>query len=111
MLKPLSGRKIHKPAALSLRLKFIIVISLCLLVTMTASIWFLGTVQAKTFEAETRQRSEIVANFGEANRKFVSKHLRPTVEKYTKDHGLNKIQKFFEKSAASPRFSQKTFAG
>ena len=52
---------------------------------MTISIWYLGNVQAKAFEREARHRSEIVANFGEANRKFVSNQLRPAVEKYTKE--------------------------
>lgn len=78
----------HFSLSLSLRLKFIVVVSLCLLIAMTTSIWYLGNVQAKAFEQEARHRSEIVANFGEANRKFVSKHLRPAVERYTQDFVL-----------------------
>ena len=87
-LQKIKWRPIKFSLSLSLRLKFIIVVSLCLLIAMTTSIWYLGNVQAKVFEQEARHRSEIVANFGEANRKFVSKHLRPAVEKYTQDFVL-----------------------
>lgn len=72
----------------SLRLKFIIAISLCLAITMMTSMRYLDQVQAKAFEQEARHRSEIVAQFGEANLAYVGKHLRPAVEAYTKEFVL-----------------------
>jgi signal transduction histidine kinase len=72
----------------SLRLKFIIAISLCLAITMITSMRYLDHVQAKAFEQEARHRSEIVAQFGEANLAYVGKHLRPAVEAYTKEFVL-----------------------
>ncbi|MGI0493706.1 c-type heme family protein [Alkalinema pantanalense CENA528] len=83
------------PKRVSLRLKFIAVISLCLLVSVAVGTWYLESIQSKTFEQEARSRSEIVLNFGEANRKFVSKDLRPTIETYTSDFVLEAMSATF----------------
>ncbi|MBD2325812.1 DUF3365 domain-containing protein [Alkalinema sp. FACHB-956] len=83
------------PRRLSLRLKFIAVIGLCLVVSVAVGTWYLEGIQSNTFEQEARSRSEIVLNFGEANRKFVSKDLRPAIEAYTSDFVLEAMSATF----------------
>lgn len=86
---------------LSLRFKFILVIAICLLVSMIISIWYLENIQAKVFEQEARHRSDIVADFGEANQKYVHKNLRPAVEEYT--------QEFVLEAMSAPHMTRKMF--
>ncbi len=105
MLKNFKNR-FWSPIHLSLRLKFIIVISLCLLITMTISIGYLGQVQANAFEQESRQRSELVANFGEANRRFVKETLRPKIETYTRDFVVEAMSSTYSTRAIFKYFNE-----
>lgn len=94
------------PKRVSLRLKFIAVISLCLLVSVAVGTWYLEGIQSKTFEQEARNRSKIVLNFGEANRKFVNQQLRPTVEKYTGDFVLEAMSATFSTRSIFEYFNE-----
>jgi signal transduction histidine kinase len=71
------------PIKLSIRLKFIMAILVCLVVVMLAGMHYLNQLQARAFEQEVQNRTELVSQFGQASRDYVSKQLRPAVEAQT----------------------------
>jgi|JFJP01.1.fsa_nt_gi signal transduction histidine kinase len=66
---------------MSIRVKFILAIIMCLSATMYAGGAYLQNLQTDILEQEARNRIKIVLNFAHATRNYVEKRLRPTLER------------------------------
>lgn len=84
-----------KNRGLSLQIKFIISIAISLVIFMSIGAGYINHLQTQIFEQEARTRSELVLQFGEANRLYVNEQLRPSVQKYTKEFVLEAMSAAF----------------
>ncbi|RUR79730.1 DUF3365 domain-containing protein [Chlorogloeopsis fritschii PCC 9212] len=62
---------------------------------MSIGAGYINHLQTQIFEQEARTRSELVLQFGEANRLYVNEQLRPSVQKYTKEFVLEAMSAAF----------------
>lgn len=70
---------------LSIRLKFILAVLLCLASIMAMGLYRLDRLQQHSFEDEVRNRTELVSEFGKASQAYVNEDLRPATEAKTDD--------------------------